>query len=95
MSLTSAAEARKDFRHAVKKAKRDYWRKQVEDATTDAQVFKVMRWAKPRAGQIAPPLKVSEDKWLTDPLERAESLRDSLLTRYNAAQDLDTWETGQ
>ncbi|KAI0994466.1 hypothetical protein K3495_g13716, partial [Podosphaera aphanis] len=48
-----------------------------------------------KARQIAPPLKVSEDKWLIDPLERAESLRDSLLTRYNAAQDLDTWETGQ
>lgn len=94
-SSTPAAEARKDFRHAVKRAKRDYWRKQVENATTDAQVFKVMRWAKPRAGQNAPPLKGSGDKWLTDPLERAESLRDSLMTRFNAAQDLDTWETGQ
>ncbi|KAI1005029.1 hypothetical protein K3495_g3189 [Podosphaera aphanis] len=76
-------------------SKRNYWRKQVDNATIDAQVFKVMRWAKPRARQNALPLKVSEEKWLTDPLERAESLRDSLLTRFNAAQDLDTWETGQ
>lgn len=43
----------------------------------DARVFKVMRWAKPRTGQNAPPLKVSEDKRLTDPLERAESSRHS------------------
>ncbi|KAI0997208.1 hypothetical protein K3495_g10979 [Podosphaera aphanis] len=34
-------------------------------------------------------------QWISDPLERAEALRDTLLTRLNAARDLSTWESEQ
>ncbi len=91
----NAMQARKVFKHAVKAAKRDYWRRQVENATTDAQVFKVMQWAKPKTGRDPPPLKVAEDTWISDPLERAEALRDTLLTRFDATRDLPTWESEQ
>lgn len=70
-----AAQARKRFRAAV----------------TDVQIFKVMRWVKPKLCQEPPPLKVGEDRWVSNPLERAERLRDSLMARFNAAHDLLTW----
>ena len=59
-----AAHARKRFRATVKAAKRDHWRKQVENATMDTNVFRIMQWAKPKSRQEPPPLKVSEDKWI-------------------------------
>ena len=91
----SEAEVRKKFKHAVRAAKRDHWRKQVENATTDSQVFKLMQWTKPKIGRDPPPLKIAEDTWTSDPLKRAEALRDSLLTKFDAAHDLPTWESEQ
>ncbi|KAI0992584.1 hypothetical protein K3495_g15601, partial [Podosphaera aphanis] len=93
--LENAVQARKSFKHAVKAAKREHWRKQIEKANTDAQVFKVMQWAKPKIGRDPPPLKIAEDRWISDPLERAEALRDTLLTRFDATRDLSTWESEQ
>ena len=90
-----AAKAKKRFRAAVREAKREHWRKLVENVTTDEQIFKVMRWAKPRLYQEPPPMKVGDDRWVSDPLERAESLRPTLMARFNAADDLQTWEDEQ
>ena len=85
----------KAFRAAVKSAKREYWTKQVEAAETEAQVFKLMRWAKPKPTKQPPPLQVSPNQWLSDPLERTIALRDSLLGRFDARSDVETWENGQ
>lgn len=94
-SPENSAQARKSFKATVKAAKKKYWRKRVEDATTDAQVFKVMQWAKPKLHQESPPLKILEERWTSDPLERAESLRDTLMSRFNATHDINIWEYGQ
>ncbi|KAI0995741.1 hypothetical protein K3495_g12439 [Podosphaera aphanis] len=85
----------KAFRKAVKAAKREYWTKQIEASETEAQVFKLMRWAKPRPVKEPSPLQVSPDRWLSDPYERAIALRDSLLARFNANNDSQTWEHSQ
>lgn len=70
-------------------------RRNIDNATTDAQVFKFMQWAKPKSYQEPHPLKAGEDRWLSDPLERAESLRDTPIARFNANQDLSAWKSGQ
>lgn len=94
--LTEAiTQARKRFRAAVKEVKREHWRKLMEDATTDIQIFKIVRWIKPKLCKEPPPLKVGEDRWVFDPLERAKILRDTLMARFNAAHDLHTWEDEQ
>ena len=88
-------QARKSFRAVVRKAKREYWKRQVEAVTTDAQVFKLMRWAKPRPAAEPPPLQIEENRWLSDPRERASALRDILLARFSSENDIPTWENGQ
>ena len=90
-----AVHARRGFRATVKAAKREYWRRKFENTTTDAQVFKLMQWAKPKSCRKPSPLKVAEDKWLSDPLERVESLRDTLMARFDADKDLSIWELDQ
>ena len=94
-SPEASTQARKSFRAAVKVAKKEHWRKQAESATSYAQVFKVMRWAKPKVCREPPSLKFAADRCISDPLERAESLRDTLIARFNAVHDLPRWEGGQ
>ena len=86
---------RRAFRAAVKSAKREYWTKQVEAAETESQVFKLMRWAKPKPAKEPPPLQVSPNQWLSDPLQRTTALRDSLLARFNSSNDINLWEDGE
>ena len=54
-----------------------------------------MRWAKPKVCREPPPLQVAADRWISDLLEREESLRDTLMARFNAAHDLPRWDCGQ
>ena len=76
----------KVLRTTVATAKRNYWKIQVEQATSPAGAFKLMRWG--GAGQLeAVPLSY-EGKYVTNQLERANILRDSLLARHQAADDL-------
>ena len=67
----------------------------MEAVTTDAQVFKLMRWAKPRPAAEAPPLQIDENRWLSYPRERASALRDILLARLSGENDISTWGNGQ
>ena len=64
----------------------------LEDATTGVEIFKAMRWVKPKLCQGPPPLMVGEDRRVSDPLERTENLRDILMASFNAAHDLSSWE---
>lgn len=69
--------------------------KQVESTETEAQVFKLMRWAKLKLAKQAPPLHVSSNQWLSDQLEPTIALRNSLLARFNARNNIETWEDGK
>ena len=62
---------------------------------TDAQVFNLMRWAKPRPATEPPLLQIDENRWLSDPRERASALRDILLARFSGENDISIWENGQ
>lgn len=62
----------------------------MEDATADVQMFKVMRWVKTKLCQELPLLEVIENRWVSVPPERAESLSDTLTALLNAALDLPT-----
>ena len=60
---------RRAFRVAVKAAKREYWTKKVEATESEAQVFKLMRWAKPKPAK-EPPLQAAPNQWISDSLKR-------------------------
>lgn len=78
----------------VRKAKREYWKRQVETVTNDAQVFKLMMWTKPRpAAEL--PLQIDKNQWLFNRRERASALRDILLARFSGENDISIWENGQ
>lgn len=94
-SQESISQARKGFRCAVRKAKREYWRKQAENCTTDNVVFRLMKWTKPKTSQEPHSLKMSSGKWISDPSKIAEHLQDNLLARFNAECDLTYLEADQ
>ena len=75
----------------MKAAKREFWKKKVDAAEAETQVFKLMRLVKPKAAKEPPP-QLSPYQWLSDPLERTITLRDSLFARYDARNDIDPWE---
>ncbi|KAI1007908.1 hypothetical protein K3495_g328 [Podosphaera aphanis] len=68
-------------------AKKEYQTSQVEAMTTPAAIFKLMREANPRQAS-PPPLLIHEGALVTEPAERATILRDALLARYLATDDL-------
>lgn len=76
----------KNFRDVVSSAKREYWKKRVENMKSPSEVFKLMRWAEPSNTGISPPLYI-EGRFVSDQVERAEILQDSLLARYQASHD--------
>ncbi|KAI0992506.1 hypothetical protein K3495_g15679, partial [Podosphaera aphanis] len=77
----------KYLRATVASAKKEYWKKQVETITSLSDTFKVMRWASPCLEKIPPPL-LYEGRLVSDQEERASILRDNLLARYQASDDL-------
>ncbi|KAI0994968.1 hypothetical protein K3495_g13212 [Podosphaera aphanis] len=54
---------------------------------SSSDVFGLMRWATPRQMKIPPPL-MHEGRFVLDQAERAEILRDTLLARCQASEDL-------
>ncbi|POS87283.1 hypothetical protein EPUL_000774 [Erysiphe pulchra] len=77
----------KKFIITVASAKREYWKKKAEDMKTTQETFKLMRWASPRQASITPPLR-HQGRFVSDQAERARILRDSLLARFSASDDL-------
>lgn len=58
----------------MQKAEREYWKRQVEAVKTDAQVYKLMRWDKPRSAADPLPCRLTKSGgYLT---------RESKLVRY-------------
>ncbi|KAI0993264.1 hypothetical protein K3495_g14920, partial [Podosphaera aphanis] len=75
------------FRTTVATAKREHWKRTVEEMKSSRDVFKLMRWATPRNTSITPPLRY-EGRLVSDHAERAQILRDCLLARFSASDDL-------
>ncbi|POS87841.1 hypothetical protein EPUL_001568 [Erysiphe pulchra] len=62
-------------------------KKKIEDSKSPKDTFKLMRWAAPRNASLTPPLR-HEGKFISDQAERAHILRDCLLARFTASDDL-------
>ncbi|KAI0995288.1 hypothetical protein K3495_g12894 [Podosphaera aphanis] len=89
-SAASVAERNqyaKSFRATVAAAKREHWKRKVEAMKSSSDVFGLMRWAVPSQMKIPPPL-MHEGRFVSNQAERAEILRDTLLARCQASDDL-------
>ncbi|KHJ30457.1 putative eka-like protein [Erysiphe necator] len=75
------------FRKTVASAKKEHWKRRIEDMKSSRDAYKLMRWAAPQHSSNTPPLR-HEGRIIADQLERAITLRDCLLSRFSASDDL-------
>jgi ribonuclease HI len=80
-------EETRAFKTTVRQAKRQYWRHVIDNAKDDKDLFKVIAWHKLTPENQDTPLIVN-DIIISDPLEKAEALREEVLNRYTAEDDL-------
>lgn len=85
-SDSTAAETRA-FLTVVRRAKRQYWRKTIDELKDDRDLFRVVAWHKLEPNNQDPPL-VHNGRTITDTAEKAEALREAILHRYTAEDDL-------
>jgi ribonuclease HI len=78
---------KKDFLTTVRRAKREYWRCIIDNAKDDAALYKVIGWHKQASSLKAPPLTVN-GRIVEDTMEKAEVLREEILDRFSADDDL-------
>ncbi|KAI0996171.1 hypothetical protein K3495_g12008 [Podosphaera aphanis] len=76
----------------ISAAKKEYQARRVEAITTPAEIYKLMRSSKPKQVETPPPLK-HNGILITNPAERAIILRDALLARHQASDDLPSCTT--
>ncbi|KAJ3575723.1 hypothetical protein NPX13_g3935 [Xylaria arbuscula] len=86
IELGYSAEHR-HFLAVVRKAKKDYWRRIIDNANTDAALYKVVAWHKKESGLQPPPL-IHEGRVVEDELGKAELLRQAVLNRFDSRDDL-------
>ena len=79
--------ATREFLTVVRKAKVAYWRDRIDNIKDDKALYKLIGWHKLSPNQQDTPLIVNELS-ITDPLEKAEALRQEILNRFSAADDL-------
>lgn len=78
-----------DFRSAVKKAKRDYWRDRVASVSTMKDASQVVKWHSHEPKFFSPPLNSIDGK-VTTTHQKAKVLQDALLSRHLDAEDIPT-----
>jgi len=84
---SSLLEERQAFKTTVRQAKRQYWRHVIDNAKNDKDLFKIIAWHKLTPQNQDTPLIVNNTT-ISDPLEKAEALREDVLNRYTAEDDL-------
>jgi ribonuclease HI len=80
-------EETRAFKTIVRQAKRHYWRHVIDSAKDDKDLFKVIAWHKLTPENQDAPLTVNGTT-ISDPLEKAEALREAVLNRYTSDDDL-------
>ncbi|KAF7575738.1 hypothetical protein PtrCC142_011946 [Pyrenophora tritici-repentis] len=83
----SPSEATRAFLATVRKAKRTYWQQRIDGCNNDKDLYKLVGWHKLSFDQRDTPL-VIEGRTITAPLEKAEALREAILDRFSAEDDL-------
>jgi ribonuclease HI len=79
--------AKREYLGAVRKAKRDYWRKVIDEAKSDQAIYKIVGWHKLEGRTRAPPL-IHDGRQYEDTEEKAEKLRELILERFTDEDDL-------
>ncbi|KAI0997417.1 hypothetical protein K3495_g10768 [Podosphaera aphanis] len=82
----------KNLRTTITAAKKEHKTGKIEGMTTPADVFKLIQTSSPQQASVPPPL-IHEGRMVTNQAERAEILRDELLARYQASDDLSVCTT--
>ncbi|RAL60508.1 hypothetical protein DID88_009704 [Monilinia fructigena] len=72
----------------IRNAKRDYWRRVIDSAADDADLYKVVEWHKLAPSLKAPPLIVNGVS-IESTKEKAEALLEKVLHRYDDSDDLE------
>lgn len=81
-------EERREFLSIVRTAKRDYWRKVLEEAQDGPELYRIIGWHKLSPNLKSPPLLI-DGQTIEGGLEKAEALQNKILKRYTARDDLD------
>ena len=79
---------KRDFLTIVRKAKREYWRRIIDNAKDDTALYRVIGWHKQAPSLKAPPLAVN-GRLIEDTMEKAEVLWEEILDRFSADDDLE------
>lgn len=82
-----ATEERKAFLATVRNAKRAFWRRIIDGASDSEALYKVVSWHKKSPKLKAPPLKLN-GRVIEDTMEKAEVLREEVLGRFSAEDDI-------
>lgn len=83
-------ELKKEWRRLTRRAKRDMWEKRIQDIKDDKDLYKICGWEKITSQMQAVPIKTERGEVITDPLNKAEYLRKTLLERSTEEDDLST-----
>ncbi|KAI1002492.1 hypothetical protein K3495_g5712, partial [Podosphaera aphanis] len=86
---TERSTTAKKLRATITAAKKEHMTRKIESMTTPDDIFKLMRTASPRQASVPPPL-LHDGRLVTNQAERATILRDALLARHQASDDLST-----
>ncbi|RAL58161.1 hypothetical protein DID88_002332 [Monilinia fructigena] len=79
---------RRDMLSTIRNAKRDYWRRVIDSAADDADLYKVVGWHKLAPSLKAPPLIVNGVS-IESTKEKSEALLEKVLHRYDDSDDLE------
>ncbi|RAL60138.1 hypothetical protein DID88_000763 [Monilinia fructigena] len=79
---------RRKMLSTIRNAKRDYWRRVIDGAANDVDLYKIVGWHKLAPSLKAPPLIV-DGVSIESTKEKAEALLEKVLHQYNSSDDLD------
>ena len=87
LSPSPESDSKAHFLRTVRKAKRLYWVDILNNASSDADIYKVVAWHKLSSSRRAPPINTGS-RVLYDPGEKARHIASTLLERFSAQDDL-------
>lgn len=89
---TQVKLTRKTLGHTVTQAKKAYWTRRIISASKETEMYEMASWYKATDTHRSPPL-VDKEQPITAPIDKATHLRDSILYRFSADEDIQNpWE---
>lgn len=77
----------REFKRCVVRAKRELWRRKIDEANTERAIFAISRWANRTTANTEPPPLVSRGRVFSTEEEKAEELREVKLGRVGTGDD--------